>query len=452
MKIKDYQLLINGSTRNIFDDEFFEKQDIIFSAVDNVPTRKYIDQLCLFYNKIFIDSGTLGTHANSDIYYPNETICFNDLKMQEKKQIPTRTLKDFPTKIEHCIEFSKTVLNELFEKSINDINLIIEDITQFKNILNEIGNNEELYLSLEIYKYIIQTINNSIIKFAIFIFLYYFHYNINKLLKKEKKSINKLPSPLNIDINNENVKLYFKSFYNIFCSIINFKSNYDSNVVENIINDEKNYIIINDEHLNKEELLDYFEKEILAKMVLKENKIQQKIKLINPIKFEKDDDDNYHINFILSFSNLRGQNYSNEPNNFLTVKEITGNIIPAIASTTAADTGISCLQIYILLQTNNTKSFKNISFNLATSGFDLCTPEEKRFIKSLPKTDRSSAKIVITNEYKVWDKIDLYGPNLKVKDIVEYFNKKFKVKVEYINFKNITLLVFLMMMKRKKKI
>ena len=152
------------------------------------------------------------------------------------------------------------------------------------------------------------------------------------------------------------------------------------------------------------------------------------------------------------FSNLRGQNYSNEPNDFLTVKEITGNIIPAIASTTAADTGISCLQIYILLQTNNTKSFKNISFNLATSGFDLCTPEEKRFIKSLPKTDRSSAKIVITNEYKVWDKIDLYGPNLKVKDIVEYFNKKFKVKVEYINFKNITLLVFLMMMKRKKKI
>ena len=71
MNIKSYQLLVNDDTRNIFDDEFIDKQNIIISAVDNIEARKFIDSLSTFYNKIFIDSGTEGTKANSDIYYPN---------------------------------------------------------------------------------------------------------------------------------------------------------------------------------------------------------------------------------------------------------------------------------------------------------------------------------------------------------------------------------------------
>ena len=78
------------------------------------------------------------------------------------------------------------------------------------------------------------------------------------------------------------------------------------------------------------------------------------------INFEKDNDENYHINFILSFSNLRASNYNIEKTEFLNAKEIAGNIIPAIASTTAAITGITCLQIYTLLQTD--KSFNSVPF------------------------------------------------------------------------------------------
>ena len=68
LNINDYQLLINDSTRHIFNDEFFEKQNLVVSAVDNMSARKYIDKLYTFYNKIFINSGTQGTNANSDIY------------------------------------------------------------------------------------------------------------------------------------------------------------------------------------------------------------------------------------------------------------------------------------------------------------------------------------------------------------------------------------------------
>ena len=204
MNIKAYQLLVNDNTRDVFDDEFFESQDIIISAVDNIKARKYLDKKCTFYNKIFIDSGTKGTSANSDIYYPDKTICFNDLNIQEKNEIASCTLKNFPTKIEHCIEFAKNVFLEIFEQAIRNIKLITEDEEQFKKILNEISDSRELYQSIEIYKNIINIINNptqsSIIRFAIFIFIYYFEFNINLLLQEIKQSFNIPPTPLKINM------------------------------------------------------------------------------------------------------------------------------------------------------------------------------------------------------------------------------------------------------------
>lgn len=80
INIKDYQLLVNDNSTDIFDEEFFEKQNIIILDIDNLKARRYLDNLCTFYNKIFIGSGSEGTKANSDIYiyYPDKSFCLND--------------------------------------------------------------------------------------------------------------------------------------------------------------------------------------------------------------------------------------------------------------------------------------------------------------------------------------------------------------------------------------
>ena len=129
MKIVDYQLLVNEKTKNTFDDEFFEKQNVIISTVDNISARQYIDNLCTFYNKIFLDSGREGTKANCDIYYPYKSTCLNDYVFTIKKKIRIFSLKDFPTKIEYCIEFSKNIFIELFFQYINDIKLKTENLS-----------------------------------------------------------------------------------------------------------------------------------------------------------------------------------------------------------------------------------------------------------------------------------------------------------------------------------
>jgi ubiquitin-activating enzyme E1 len=248
---------------------------------------------------------------------------------------------------------------------------------------------------------------------------------------------NKKPSSLKIDLEEENTSLYFESFYNIFSNIINFKEKITLEEIKKIISDET--IIIKDNILSKEELVSKFSKEILNIIKNNENNIQEKIKLIKPEKFEKDDDKNYHIQFMMSFSNLRANNYKIENADFRKVKEIAGNIIPAIASTTAAIAGLSSLQIYTLLQTDNLKLFRNSNFNLGTSIYDLSVPEGKRFIRDTPKTETSNEIKVIPKEYTVWDKIDLVGPSLNVKNVVDFFNDQYDVEIDHINYKNYTL-------------
>ena len=53
MKIQDYKLLINDDIRDIFNNEFIEKQNILILAVEILSSRKYIDHLSTFLDKIY---------------------------------------------------------------------------------------------------------------------------------------------------------------------------------------------------------------------------------------------------------------------------------------------------------------------------------------------------------------------------------------------------------------
>lgn len=61
---------------------------------------------------------------------------------------------------------------------------------------------------------------------------------------------------------------------------------------------------------------------------------------MSPVQFEKDDDSNGHIDFITAASNLRAKMYSIEPADRFKTKRVAGRIVPAIATTTAAVSGL----------------------------------------------------------------------------------------------------------------
>lgn len=57
-------------------------------------------------------------------------------------------------------------------------------------------------------------------------------------------------------------------------------------------------------------------------------------------EFEKDNDDNYHVDFIHAMANIRAANYKLEEMDWITVKIKAGRIVPALATTTAAIAGL----------------------------------------------------------------------------------------------------------------
>lgn len=71
---------------------------------------------------------------------------------------------------------------------------------------------------------------------------------------------------------------------------------------------------------------------------------------ITPLEFEKDDDSNLHMDFIVACSNLRATNYKIPTADRHTSKLIAGKIIPAIATATSFVSGLATLELYKVAQ------------------------------------------------------------------------------------------------------
>ena len=58
-------MLVAPDTENVFNDDFWEGLDFVVNAVVNVKARNYVDDKCVWFTKPLLESGTLGTKANS---------------------------------------------------------------------------------------------------------------------------------------------------------------------------------------------------------------------------------------------------------------------------------------------------------------------------------------------------------------------------------------------------
>ena len=75
----------------------------------------------------------------------------------------------------------------------------------------------------------------------------------------------------------------------------------------------------------------------VAKSIIDKNPEKFKLKVE---EFEKDEDDNFHVDFIYALANIRAQNYGLAPMDWIQVKLKAGKIVPALATTTAAIAGL----------------------------------------------------------------------------------------------------------------
>jgi ubiquitin-activating enzyme E1 len=106
---------------------------------------------------------------------------------------------------------------------------------------------------------------------------------------------------------------------------------------------------------------------------------------VHPVEFEKDDDTNFHMEFVTACSNLRARNYRIKEESKHNTKQIAGKIIPAIATTTALVAGLIALELYKIVQKKPIESYRCAFANLALPLFSFSEPFAPAFKTSIVK-------------------------------------------------------------------
>ena len=471
-----FKTRVSEENEYFFNEDFWNKQDFIINAVDNIKARIYIAEQSLIYKKILIDSGTLGTKANSQIMIPHKTIPYSPPEEKEDK-IPMCTLADHPFNIIHCIEWAKDNFDGYFVNILKEVKMFLEDRENFyKYIKKEYVLSEQIEKLSKVFEYSKIAIEKDFEK-CVEIGLKQYNVNFNnKILdlisQHDKDSLNeegtkywtgdkRFPHPLPFNTENENALLFVKKYAQILARNLNIPIIDDDKEIIKIIskikieeyipnsfNNKKNYSYYNKNKLSKEEKK--------AKIKLMTEKVNNYINEINKYfdsiekkkyddlfnieGFEKDDDEKGHVEFLYAFSNLRAENYNIEKCEISKVKLIAGKIVPAIASTTAAIVGIVALQLYVLKQTEDINFLRNCYFNFARNVICFENLRRNKNVKDGNDNLKDSEKKfkLVPEKYSIWDYLIL-NKSMTIKEIILYIKKEYNVDITSITSNQINL-------------
>ncbi|KAJ3125565.1 SPS-sensor component ptr3 [Nowakowskiella sp. JEL0407] len=436
INITAYQDRVGPETESIFDDDFWMSLSGVTNALDNVEARKYVDRRCVYFRKPLVESGTLGTKGNTQVVIPDLTESYSSSQDPPEKSIPICTLKNFPNQIEHTIQWSRDLFEGLFKQAAENVNLYLSTPNFIELTLSQGGNVRETLTTIESLLNGKPTSFDACVVWARLKFEEFYNNTIQQLLfnfPKDAKTSSgapfwsgpkRAPEPIVFDAENDLHFDFVLCAANLFAFNFGIEGTRDKNAIKAVLAN----VIVPDFVPKDGVKIQVNENENVAQPTTGRDELEQLADKLpkqsifgdfkmNPVDFEKDDDSNFHIDFITAASNLRATNYGIAVADRLKTKFIAGRIIPAIATTTALVTGLVGLELYKIIDNRTViEDYKNGFINLALPFFGFSEPIAAPKLKYYDTT------------FTLWDRFDV-DSDITLQQLITLFKEKHKLEI-----------------------
>jgi ubiquitin-activating enzyme E1 len=438
---------VGVETENVYNDDFFEALDGVTNALDNVEARTYMDRRCVYYRLPLLESGTLGTKGNTQVVIPDITESYSSSHDPPEKSIPICTLKNFPNQIEHTLQWAREQFEGTFtQEPLSASQYLVESdfIDKTKKLQGSLP-----VETLEVVKRLLlerPSDFKACVEWARRYWQEMFHNTIAQLLHNFPadqttssgqpfwSGPKRCPKPLNFDSTCRLHMDFIVAAANLKAAVYKIAGSVDRDAIQKILNTieptipkfapkDGVKIAVTDAEAqaaaNAEGNADVDSWSTLLDEIPKPNSFGNL--RITPAEFEKDDDTNFHIDFIVATSNSRAENYSIPPADRHKSKLIAGRIIPAIATTTSLVAGLVGLELYKVVQGHkDIDLYKNGFANLALPFVTFSTPIEAPKYKYYETEWTLWDRFVISNEE---------GKEKTLEEFMKYFKDEHKLEI-----------------------
>ncbi|KAF1841114.1 ubiquitin-activating enzyme E1 3 [Cucurbitaria berberidis CBS 394.84] len=313
VKIEAYHENIKDGQFNV---AWFKTFDIVFNALDNLDARRHVNKMCLAANVPLIESGTTGFNGQVQVIKKGETECYDCTPKDPPKSFPVCTIRSTPSQPIHCIVWGKSYLfAEIFGTSEDEAPEL--DHSEDAENANEVAN---LRKEAQALKRIRQSMGSD--DFPRVVFEKVFKEDIERLRSMEDMwRTKRAPEALDYD------KLTQQALGS---------GPAVASQDQVVWNTAENFTVFVDSLRRLSNRLE-------------ETRAKASVGNAAPIlTFDKDDADT--LDFVAASANLRSHIFGIEMRSKFDIKQMAGNIIPAIATTNAMTAGLCVLQAFKVMR------------------------------------------------------------------------------------------------------